>query len=84
MHYLELHLLSLGQGTVSVGLYGRVMDKYVLAAAFGFNEAKALLIVEPLDSPSRHLPVHLLPFALKANRCIRFPDRVEGVQSKAA
>src|SRR5690606_291198 len=43
----EFHLLSLGQGAVSLATNGTVVDKHI-SAALTLNEAIALGIVEPL------------------------------------
>src|SRR5690606_24750531 len=61
----EFHLLSLGQGAVSLATNGTVVDKHI-SAALTLNEAIALGIVEPLHGAhftSSHL-YHISNFAI--------------------
>src|SRR5688500_12102092 len=51
---LELHLLALVQGAVSVTLNGREMDEDVVAIGTG-DEPESLLVAKPLDCTLRHL-----------------------------
>src|SRR5687767_15347089 len=57
---LELHLLALVQGPVSVTLDGREMDEDVVAIGTG-DEPVSLLVAEPFDRTLRHLA---LPWSL--------------------
>jgi len=60
-HNLELHRVTLVEGLKALSLDGRVVDKAILAVVLRRNESEALLIVEPLYSPSRtHLPTPLV------------------------
>src|SRR5215218_9937838 len=52
---LEGHRLPLLQGLVALHVDCRVVDEDVLSAFIDRDEAEALLSVEPLDGPSRHL-----------------------------
>src|SRR5829696_5049442 len=55
---VELHALTFIERPETGRLYGAVVDKHISAAAIDFNEAEALLAVEPLDSSLCHK--HLL------------------------
>ena len=47
---VELHALTFIERPETGRLDGAVVDKHISAAAVDFNEAEALLAVEPLDS----------------------------------
>src|SRR5215212_7553828 len=55
---VELHALTFIERPETGRLDGAVVDKHISAAAIDFNEAEALLAVEPLDSSLCHK--HLL------------------------
>ena len=60
-HNLELHRVTLVKGLKTLCLDGGVVDKAILAVVLRRNESEALLIVEPLHSPSRtHRPTPLV------------------------
>ena len=60
-HDLELHRVTLVQGLKTLCLDCGVVDKAILAVVLRRNESEALLIVEPLHSPSRtHRPTPLV------------------------
>src|SRR5262249_11035669 len=48
------HLGALGKGAIAVGDDRRVMDEQVLRVVVGRDEAKALLVAEPLHGSSSH------------------------------
>ena len=70
--HLELHLLALGEGAVSLSLDGGVVAEHVLAPAVLRDEAKALRIVEPLHRTTRHLRAS---FCSRRGTISRGPER---------
>src|SRR3954468_12382165 len=55
---LVLHARALGERAVAIGLDAGVVDEEVLAALVGRDEAKALLVAEPLDGTCCHVFLH--------------------------
>ena len=50
VHHLEFHLFSFGQGPETLTLNGGKVDEAVLAVVGSGDEAKTLLVIEPLDA----------------------------------
>src|SRR3954447_1738614 len=55
---LVLHARALGERAVALGFDAAVMDEEVLVAFIGSDEAKALLVAEPLDGTCCHVFLH--------------------------
>src|SRR3954470_23165876 len=55
---LVLHARALGERAVAIGFDAGVVDEEVLAALIGRDEAKALLVTEPLDGTCCHVFLH--------------------------
>ncbi len=64
LDYLETHWLPRLQRPVTVHLNCRIMCKEIFIAAFGYNEAKSLGIVEPFDLAVLHATSLVLPQGL--------------------
>ena len=54
--HLVGHLLALVEGPKSAACYARVVHEHLFATIFWGDEAKALLVVEPLDRSLGYVP----------------------------